>query len=118
MEEFIQILIFVGAMIISLFIENGKSKKKSKNTSPKEVLHDMFPEIEKSQEEKQSDSKVETAPVSIPQNNHLKTKKTSQVNRFYTSSTTTKKKEKRISINSKEEAKRAFIYSEIFNRKY
>ena len=52
MEEFIQIIIFVGAMVIAVIGQNAKSKKKPMDASPQEVLEDMFPEIEL-QEDKQ-----------------------------------------------------------------
>ena len=116
MEEIIQILIFVGAMAIAVVGQNAKNKKKSKTTSPQEVLEDMFPEIEVDQE----------APIAEPQ-------PTSKPKPFFkrkphmasispepiqtTVSQPPKEKEK-ISLNNRKEARRAFIYSEIFNRKY
>ena len=45
MEEIIQILIFVGAMVIAVIGQNAKNKKKPTTTSPQEVLEDMFPEM-------------------------------------------------------------------------
>ena len=45
MEEIIQILIFVGAMVIAVIGQNAKNKKKPTTTSPQEVLEDMFPEL-------------------------------------------------------------------------
>ena len=116
MEEIIQILIFVGAMVIAVVGQNAKNKKKPKTTSPQEVLEDMFPEIEVDQE----------APIAEPQ-------PTSKPKPFFkrkphmasispepiqtTVSQPPKEKEK-ISLNNRKEARRAFIYSEIFNRKY
>ena len=50
MEDIVQILIFVGAMIIAVIGQSTKSKKKSADPSPEEVLKDMFPEIEVEQE--------------------------------------------------------------------
>ena len=40
MEEIIQILIFVGAMVIAVIGQNAKNKKKPTTTSPQEVLED------------------------------------------------------------------------------
>ena len=50
MEEILQILIFVGAMVIAVVGQNAKNKKKPQTASPQEVLEDMFPDIETDQE--------------------------------------------------------------------
>ena len=46
MEDIIQILIFVGAMVIAVVGQSAKNKKKPDTPSPEEVLEDLFPEIE------------------------------------------------------------------------
>ena len=120
MEEFIQIFIFVSAMVISVVIQNGKNKKKTKVTSPQEVLHYMFPEIEKTQEKLQTEMKIEKIPIPNSEKKKSNRKINNQIYRYEISSPTPpiKKKERIINLNSKEEAKKAFIYSEIFKRKY
>ena len=44
MEDIIQILIFIGAMVIAVIGNNVKAKKNSKTASSQEVLEDLFPE--------------------------------------------------------------------------
>ena len=115
MEEFIQIIIFVGAMVIAVIGQNAKNKKKPMTASPQEVLEDMFPEMEIQEEEMM----VPPAPQPTPANKKT-TKKTSPT-LVKTSANPPKEppqQEKKISLNSREKARRAFIYSEIFNRKY
>ena len=115
MEEFIQIIIFVGAMVIAVIGQNAKNKKKPMTASPQEVLEDMFPEMEIQGEEMM----VPPAPQPTPANKKT-TKKTSPT-LVKTSANPPKElpqQEKKISLNSREKARRAFIYSEIFNRKY
>lgn len=118
MEEIIQILIFVGAMVIAVIGQNAKSKKKPMTASPQEVLEDMFPEINVQGEEKVVLQNVRQ-PVSKPK----KTVAPSKQERHRNKNTSapiiaTPTKEKEISLKSRKEARRAFIYSEIFNRKY
>lgn len=114
MEEFIQIFIFVSAMIISVVVQNSKNKKKT--TSPQEVLQDMFPEIEKSQEKIQ----IEKTPIPTSEKKKQKRKTNNKIYRSVDSPSPNlkSKKEKTINLNNREEAKKAFIYSEIFKRKY
>ncbi|MBQ8441768.1 MAG: hypothetical protein IJX29_00240 [Bacteroides sp.] len=116
MEEIIQILIFVGAMVIAVVGQNAKNKKKPMTASPQETLEDMFPEIEIQGNE-------EVAPQPIP--NPSLSKKKAVAKRQTPPRTnapvtpiTASRKEKKISLNTRQEARRAFIYSEIFNRKY
>ena len=71
MEEFIQIIIFVGAMVIAVIGQNAKNKKKPMTASPQEVLEDMFPEMEIQGEEMM----VPPAPQPTPANKKT-TKKT------------------------------------------
>ena len=108
MEDIIQILIFVGAMVIAVVGQNVKNKKKSTHTSPEEVLEDLFPETHDVQEpivleRKRTPHKIPTATQSSHQSNI---------------EPSSPKKTQKIRLNCREEAKRAFIYSEIFNRKY
>ena len=115
MEEIIQILIFVGAMVIAVIGQNAKNKKKPMTASPKEVLEDMFPEITLQEEE----NAMPPTRQPVPERKRTSVKKqpipppAAPERRKETS-----KQEKKISLSQKSEAKRAFIYSEIFNRKY
>ena len=115
MEEIIQILIFVGAMVIAVIGQNAKNKKKPMTASPQEVLEDMFPEITLQEEENAMPSTRQP----VPERKRTSIKKqpipppAAPERRKETS-----KQEKKISLSQKSEARRAFIYSEIFNRKY
>ena len=115
MEEIIQILIFVGAMVIAVIGQNAKNKKKPMTASPQEVLEDMFPEITLQEEENAMPSTRQP----VPERKRTSVKKqpipppAAPERRKETS-----KHEKKISLSQKSEARRAFIYSEIFNRKY
>ena len=115
MEEFIQIVIFVGAMVIAVIGQNAKGKKKPMTASPQEVLEDMFPDIENQEEETSVPPVPQQAPV-----RKKATKKTSPilVETPVAPRKESSKQENKISLNSREKAKKAFIYSEIFNRKY
>ena len=116
MEEIIQILIFVGAMAIAVVGQNAKNKKKSKTTSPQEVLEDMFPEIEVDQEAPIAEPQPTSKPKPVfKRKPHMASISPEPIQT--TVSQPPKEKEK-ISLNNRKEARRAFIYSEIFNRKY
>ncbi len=116
MEEFIQIIIFVGAMVIAVIGQNAKNKKKQESASPQETLEDMFPEIE-FQGNEESVSQPIQKPISI-RKKVSKKKQTLPQENIPIVPTPSPEKEKKISINNRKEARRAFIYSEIFNRKY
>ncbi|MDO4756393.1 MAG: hypothetical protein Q4A54_08615 [Parabacteroides sp.] len=112
MDEIIQLIIFVAAMGISLFVQRkAKTNKKPASASPQEVLEEMFPELDQPQETEF----VQPMPsVSKPTGR----KKQSIIRDKQTTSLKVTRSEKKIKLNTKEEARRAFIYSEIFNRKY
>ena len=116
MEEIIQILIFVGAMVIAVVGQNAKNKKKPKTASPQEVLEDMFPEIEVDQEAPIAEPQPTSKPKPVfKRKPHMASICPEPIQT--TVSQPPKEKEK-ISLNNRKEARRAFIYSEIFNRKY
>ena len=116
MEEIIQILIFVGAMVIAVVGQNAKNKKKPKTASPQEVLEDMFPEIEVDQEAPIAEPQPTSKPKPVfKRKPHMASISPEPIQT--TVSQPPKEKEK-ISLNNRKEARRAFIYSEIFNRKY
>ena len=116
MEEFIQILIFVGAMVIAVVGQNAKNKKKPKTASPQEVLEDMFPEIEIDQET----AIAEPQPAPKPKPVFKRKPRMAPVSPEPIQPTVSQpaKEKEKISLNNRKEARRAFIYSEIFNRKY
>lgn len=115
--EIIQVIIFIVIIAVAIAQQILKASKKEKVTSPKDVLADMFPEIEGEEQpvspvpqmmrkpkssRKQSQPTVTTKPNISPQP-EKENKKPSQAP---------------IKLSTREEARRAFIYSEIFNRKY
>lgn len=116
MEEILQILIFVGAMVIAVVGQNTKNKKKPTTTSPQEVLEDMFPDIETDQETPIAE------PQPAPQTKPVFKRKPRMASTPPQPPQTTvpqpQKEKQKISLSNREEARRAFIYSEIFNRKY
>ena len=119
MEDIIQILIFVGAMVIAVVGQSAKNKKKPDTPSPEEVLEDLFPEIE-----------VVEEPVETPAPQPLRTKVKSYTQTFQHAKPLSRKTEpseplpasakpkQKVRISTPQEARRAFIHSEIFNRKY
>ena len=116
MEEIIQILIFVGAMVIAVVGQNAKNKKKPQTASPQEVLEDMFPDIETDQETPIAEPQPTSKPKPVfKRKPHMASISPEPIQT--TVSQPPKEKEK-ISLNNRKEARRAFIYSEIFNRKY
>jgi hypothetical protein len=119
MEDIIQILIFVGAMVIAVIGQSAKSKKKPDNPSPEEVLEDMFPEIEVVQEATETPSPEPLRPkVKAPKRTSRHTKPVPRPAVTNTPPPAPAKSDRKIRISSPQEARRAFIHSEIFNRKY
>ena len=115
--DIIQVLIFIVIMLMAIRTTNTQRRQEERTPSPKEVLADMFPEIEQeSMEEKVS---VSPAPaVRKPQSSRMQNQ--SIIRKAVASPLAENKRENRtpIKLSTKEEARRAFIYSEIFNRKY
>lgn len=117
MDEIIQILVFAGAMIASVVIQSAKNKKKPKTVTPQEVLEDMFPDLQEFQEVSPIETETVKKPVVSSKKKPFKAKsKPVHVEQPVPSSEPQKKE--RIRLNSRKEARKAFIYSEIFNRKY
>ena len=107
--DIIQVIIFIIIIVAAIVQQISKTGKEKKTPSPKKVLADIFPEIEQENIE-------EDLPVSSVQ-----TVRTQPMVKKPTDSP--RKENKRedrtpIRLSTKEEARRAFIYSEIFNRKY
>ena len=117
MDEIIQILVFAGAMIASVVIQSAKNKKKPKTPSPQEVLEDMFPDIEEFQEVPQPEAEPAPKKVVSPKRKPSKAKSKPEPVVQVAPSSDNQKKDN-ICLNTRKEARKAFIYSEIFNRKY
>ena len=116
MEDIIQILIFIGAMVIAVIGNNVKAKKNSKTAFSQEVLEDLFPEIEDVQESPITESTLQS--VLVRKQNVQDSSISSQKSMSSIIQPEKLKTEKRIYLNSREKVRKAFIYSEIFNRKY
>lgn len=117
MDEIIQILIFVGVMVVSVVIQSAKNKKKPKSVTPQEVLEDMFPDLQEFQEEDSAEAEPVWPTVLPPKRKPFKVKGKPEPPKQAVSVPAPPKTDK-IRLNSRKEARRAFIYSEIFNRKY
>ena len=115
MEEIAQILIFIGAMVIAVVSQYTKNKKKPVAGSPGEVLEEMFPEIEFSQETMDVEPQLKPIrrKVSAPKQTSPK-----QVSQAQAPPPPVPQSSNKIRLNTRQEARRAFIHSEIFNRKY
>ena len=100
MEDIIQILIFIGAMVIAVIGNNIKAKKNSKTVKESPITESTLQSVlVRKQNVQDSSISSQKSMSSIIQPEKLKT-------------------EKRIYLNSREKVRKAFIYSEIFNRKY
>ena len=119
MEEVIQILVFVVAMIIAVVSQSAKNKKKSMTSSPEDVLEDVFPDIEVTQDSAEVISPQPIRPKKAASKRTSRQAKPAP--RTVDSSAPLPAPEKpvqKVRISTREEARRAFIHSEIFNRKY
>lgn len=115
--DIIQVIIFIVIIVVAIVQQISKAGKEKKTPSPKEVLTDMFPEI--GEENIREELPVSpTRKVRKPQTHRMQHQLV--VKQTPASPREEAKKEKRtpIKLSTKEEARRAFIYSEIFNRKY
>lgn len=109
MDEIIQIGVFIAIMVAAVVQQNAKSKHKPSTASPAEILEDLFPELEQEQETTVEPPTVTKRPV-------VRTRKSAPAPEAKAASSDGQ--DKKIRLTDREEAKRAFIYSEIFNRKY
>ena len=120
MEDIFQILIFVAFAVLSFIPQLIKGKKEPKVPSgtSQEMLEEVFPEINEGKEIWMKESLEKTI---IRENKPLKKERVQTVlkeSSHASQPSSSPMKDKKIRINNREEAKRAFIYSEIFNRKY
>lgn len=113
MEEIIQILIFVGAMVIAVVGQNAKNKKKPATVNPEEVLEDAFPHIESP-----TPLAEEVRPLRRASRKSSVPPRTPMQEPDKSTPSPAPRKTDRIRLNTRSEARRAFIHSEIFNRKY
>ncbi len=124
MEDIFQVVVFVMIAMIAIakqFI--GKGEKPKEASSPQDVLTEMFPELIEEEEEQppvmqkvkvQQPKPLRRKPYAQPMN------AVSSTPSVKTSKEETRKPERPspVRLSNREEARRAFIYSEIFNRKY
>ena len=119
MEDIIQILIFVGAMVIAVVGQIAKNKKKPAMPSSGEILEDIFPDIEAAQEPTDVPSPQPLRPKKkVSKRNYRETKPAPMPDAVSTPTPASPKPTQKVRISTREEARRAFIHSEIFNRKY
>ena len=119
MEEIIQILIFVVAMVIAVVGQNAKSKKKPVQPSAGEIWEDIFPDKENTQEPRHATSHQPPGHEPIAARRPFRTAKPDTgIDTTGKTLRTSPKPTRKIRIGTREEARRAFIHAEIFNRKY
>lgn len=115
MDEIIQLVVFVFIMVAAAVQQTVKEKQKPKKAlSPQEVPEEMFPEILQEEPTPEASSVVKKKkPFTSGRTVETSRKKTPPP-----AQKTECPAGKKIRLNTREEARRAFIYSEIFNRKY
>lgn len=121
MEDIIQILFYVAIAAIAIVSRITNNKEKPATPSPEEVLEDAFPDIEIEQEKSVYTAlspEVIVQEVVVPKQTFTPVKPTPCPIITDTTSPAPQKSIRKIRINTRKEARRAFIHSEIFNRKY
>jgi len=106
MEDIIQVLFYVAIAVIAI-VSRTTNKEKPATPSPRKVLEEAFPNIETKQHTvapEQTFHQTEPAPIraAVPDTPPQASRKPIQ----------------KVRINTRREARKAFIHSEIFNRKY
>lgn len=127
LEEFWPVAFFFVIMGIS-YARNAAKIKREASQTPPEVLSEEFPQIDTPENFEEAPQRTQNFfEVFGKQKSEQKrqNRKPAQPSRKSTENTPTpaplneeKQKERLVSMKKKSEAKRAFIYSEIFNRKY
>ncbi|WP_455666297.1 hypothetical protein [Phocaeicola sp.] len=116
--EIIQVIIFIVIIAVAIAQQILKASKKEKVTSPKDVLADMFPEIEGEEQpvspvpqmmRKPKSSRKQSQPTAVTMKPNISPQPEKE---------NKKPSHAPIKLSTREEARWAFIYSEIFNRKY
>lgn len=119
MEEILQILklvVPIVVIVIAVIEKSSKSKKQPATPSPEEVLKEAFPNTDYLQPEEKTPQVKPVRPA--------KTKRTSpkvhtpHVEPQQAPLVVPQKQTGKIKLSTRAEARKAFIYSEIFNRKY
>ena len=106
-------------MVIAVVGQSAKNKKKPVMPSSGEVLEDIFPDIEAAQEPTDMPSPQPIRPkVKTPKRTFHQTKPNPRTAPASTPPPASQKPTQKVRISTREEARRAFIHSEIFNRKY
>lgn len=122
--EIIQVILFVIIIVVAIVQQTSKSNKKKRSNIPDKELTDEFPEVEvvgewpiyktikvsKSEPTRRKQSQFPRKQKKKPTTTSIQNVASSPVNKEANTSS--------IRLNTKEEARRAFIYSEIFNSKY
>lgn len=126
LEEFWPVAFFFVIMGIS-YARNAAKIKREASQTPPEVLSEEFPQIDTPENFEEAPQRTQNFFESLgKQKSEQKrqNRKPSQPSRKSVENTPPpapqeeERKERLVSIKNKSEAKRAFIYSEIFNRKY
>ena len=131
MSTFIYLLITIGIVAAKYYLE--QKSKASAPTTPSDVLTEIFPMLSEQEDEETEAEEAET-PVIIPDLNPATISQAPKVTVAQSTSTTTVEENKivtkpnnkekndgtsdKLNLSKRGEARRAFIYSEIFNRKY
>ena len=116
MEEIVQILIFVAAMVIAVVGKSSKSKKQTATPSPEDVLKEAFPGTEYLQPEEKASQPQPIRPIKAKRTSPKV--RTPRVEPQQAPLVVPQKQTDKIKLSTRAEARKAFIYSEIFNRKY
>ena len=117
MEEIIQILKLVGPMVlIVIAVISRSSKKQYPATSPEEVLEEMFPVTDDLQPEEKAPQLQPVRPIKAKRTSPKV--RTPRVEPRQAPLVVPQKQTDKIKLSTQAEARKAFIYSEIFNRKY
>lgn len=115
MEDIFQILIFVAFAVLSFIPQLVKGKKGKDAQSPPLSSEEEWEETFDDWEEKEIKPEPVVKQTAMPKKKTFEPVKMPPKHSVEISSPKLRKK---IKLSSKEEAKKAFIYSEIFNRKY
>ena len=123
MEDFIKEYWPMAVVFVAMIASSARSVAKNKNTTPQspspEVLSEEFPAVELQDAEQPAAAAVKTAKPARKPFSADKTVQKPVVNVAQPAGAASEGKSgPKITIKGKNEAKKAFLYSEIFNRKY
>lgn len=116
------IVILIGIIVASIAQQLPKANKdKKKVASPQEILEDAFPDMEPDAESDAGHAEKPYTWNDRPAVKQVRRGKTPPPKKNIPHTPLTEHKETHCSplrLSTREEARRAFLYSEIFNRKY